>query len=396
MPLRLLALLIMLVALAGCGGDDDGPTVQPPPTDTGLLVPEDYPTLYDALAAAGPTDEVSLAPGVYTVDASIERGVTVRRRQHVEGEVRLVDSRLVVRAPAGDHVVLEGLTMVGGDTLISVPGGADVTLSGCRLARAVLGILHPVSGDLELADCDLDSLGPGGALVVGGAARLSFIGGNVRACEADQAVIDLRDEVWAGISQVNFVDCPRYTIRQRGVTMSVGRCTFVRATGPSLVVGAGSRGDVDDCTFVDSVWPVAEVGGDLTLDPVVIARGLGDGPAVQVNPGGDLFLGNVTVHDGAGPAVAMAAGATVSVYRSLLTSLAVPVVAGPGVTSATLEFDEVDAWVPGLSAWAGLEDLRDAGAGNLEVDPLYCGAADLRLQVGSPVAGWGGLPVGCD
>ncbi|MEZ4389037.1 MAG: hypothetical protein R3D98_15935 [Candidatus Krumholzibacteriia bacterium] len=395
MRLRPLALLLLLLVLTlvGCGKDDA--IVDPPPADTGLRVPEDYATLYDALAAAGLTDEVSLAPGAYTVDASLDRGVTVRARRFTAGEVRLLDSRLTVRAPAGDRVVLEGLTMIGGDTLVSAPGGADLALVACRLVRATLGVLYTVDGDLDLVDCDLDSLGRGGAVHVGGQARLTWQGGAVRACTADQAVIDLRDEARASIASVTFVDCPRYTIRHRGLTLELDGCGFVQATGPSLAVGAGAVAHAGGTAFLDSAWPAIEVAGQLTLDPCLIAGGLGDGPAIQLNAGGALFMVDTTVHDGAGPALTMAAGAAATVSRSLLTWLAAPLATGAGATVAALTFDNVDAWAPGLSAWSGLEAMRDAGQGNRETDPLYCSPDDLRLQAGSPVAGWGGLQVGC-
>lgn len=388
-------ILVAVLLFAGCGGNDDGGPTDPDPVDLGLLVPEQFATVAEALAAAVPSSEVSLAPGRYTVDLSIDRGVVLRRRLGAVGDVVLEGSRLSVRAPAGEQVTLRGLVMTDGDTLIDATGGADLWVEDCRLERAVLGIRYTGSGHLDLRGCVLHSLGPAGAVHVSGSALVTWEGGRVASNTAMQAVVDLRDGVSANLANVVFVDCPRYTIRHRGADLDVTACRFEDATGPSVVVAEGSTARLFGCWFTDGTWPAVEVGGAVEMHGSVVAWGLGGGAALLVGPAGDLLVEQSTIHDGSGAALELAAGSVARVRSSLLTAVSVPAVNWPGSVAATLACDDVDLWVAGQSAWSGLLEVRDAGEGNVEVDPRYCGPRDLGLREGSPVEGLGALEVGC-
>lgn len=395
--LRSVVVLVpFFLLMASCGDGDGTETPTGPGADvTGLRVPEDFPTLYDALAAATTADTISLAAGRYTVDASIDRGVAIRGRTGDPADVVLLDSRLVVRASAGQHVTLQDVGLRGGDTLVTLQSDADLTLTGCHLAVAELGILHAGAGGLSLRDCDLDTLGAAGAVVVSGGGTIDWSGGQVRRCRATQAVLDLQPGARGVLTGVTFLEGPRYGIRHRGADLTLTDCTFRDALGPGLVVAPGARATLTGCRFTAGIWPAVEVGGMLTAETTVVAWGQGPAAAMQVSSPGRVSLARVTIHDGDAPALELADGAEVSLAASLLTAVAVPMVAWSGSSATSLAVDRVDAWVPGQSAWAGLEGVREAGQDNREVDPLYCGDDDLRLQDQTPVPGWGGLPVGC-
>jgi len=431
--MRRLALIsiatVCLVALAavisGCGDDGGDPPVTPPdpPVVTGLLVPEDYPTVADAVAAAradGASREVSLAPGDYTVDLSLEWTVTLSGRGDLLGEVRLIDSRLTVRADAADTVRLRGLVFDGGDTVLAVPGDAVVMVDVCRIQNAVLGIQHTGSGALELdtvefvdcrgsgaihvadaaafelrdctlRDCQSDEVG---VVRVAGATPMIWQGGRLDSCAGDQAVVSVEEAAGGTMDGVIITFGTPHTVRHRGDRLTLTDCWFEMQSGTSLGVGAGSRAVVTGCRFRQAAWPVVDIGGEVDLTACVVFDGLGDGPVVLLGAGGVLTADRLTVHDGAGPLLSLGGGATADFTGCLATQLAVPMASGD--TSA-LTMNACDLWTPGASAWSGLEAVRDAGEGNLEVDPLYCDGAsgDLRLQDGTPAAAMGALGVGC-
>ncbi len=421
----LVSALIFILAITGCGGDGDDPPVTPPelPVETGLLVPEDYPTIADAVAAAradGSSREVSLAAGEYTVDLSLDWSVTLRRRSGLLGEVRLIDSRLTVRAGSEDTVRLRGLVFVGGDTALAVPGDAVVVVDSCRIRNAVLGIQHTGAGALALDTVEfVDCLGSGaihvadaasltlvdctfrdcqsdeaGVVRVAGTTPLIWRGGRLDGCASDQTVVSVEDAAGGAMDGVIVTFCTPYTVRHRGDLLTLTDCWFEMQSGTSLGVGSGSRAEVSGCHFRQAVWPVMDVGGEVAVSACVVFDGLGHGPALLLGDGGRLTADAITVHQGAGPLLSLGAGATADLTACLVTQLAVPMAVGD--TSA-LAMTACDLWVSGASAWSGLEAVRDAGEGNVEVDPLYCDGAsgDLRLQDGTPAAGMGALGVGC-
>lgn len=423
-PLSLLALILVLAAITGCGSDDDPPptTPPPPPGEQGLRVPEDYPTIVDALAVAfaGPERAVSLAAGDYTVDASLDEPVTLRCRPGQVGQVRLVDSRLVVRAHA-DTVALHGLVLAGGDTLLTVLGAATVTLDSCRIQDAVLGIQHTGGGGLAVTDSRIHHCSGGGAIHAHGAASFGLHNTTIEQCTAgesgvaqvtgatvldwtdvrldvctgDQAVLNLEDTAGGTIDGLIATFCPPYTVRHRGGALTLRDAWFEFQSGTSVAVGLGSRLTLEECRFLQCVWPVLEVGGVADMGSCVVYDGAGPAAAWLVGDGGELTAARCTVHQGAGPLVDAGQGASVDLDDLLATDLTTPMAAG---SLAGLTMDGCDLWLAsGADAWEGLTAVRDAGAGNLELDPEYCDPdhGDLRLQITTPVPGLGALPVGC-
>ena len=323
--------LLVATALIGCGGDDDPPPTTPPgpapPTRT-CGCPRDYPTIVDALAAAfqGDGRTVSLAAGDYTVDASLDHAVSLRCRPGQAGLVRLLDSRLTVRADT-DTVTLHGLVLAGDDTLLSVPGAATVLVDSCRIQDAVLGILHTGGGALTLRDTRITQCNGSGALHAHGTARLqlhrttidqctagetgvihatgatnlSWHDVSLASCTADQAVLNLTDTTSGEIDGLMTSFCTPYTVRHRGGALTVRDAWFQLQAGTSVAVGAGSTLTLDACRFLQCVWPVVEVGGTAEIWSTVVFDGAGPGPAWLVGDGGTVSAANCTVHRGAGP-----------------------------------------------------------------------------------------------
>jgi hypothetical protein len=425
MPRHLALLLALALALPlfGCGGDDDdgGPGPIEPPPPGGLLVPEEYATIVDALAFADVGDTVSLAAGSYTVDASVERAVTIRGR---EPGVVLTDSRFTVRASGIGAVRLEDLAMTGGDTALVVQGDMMVEVYGVTFADLALGILHRGDGTLVVDRSSFTGLGPGGAVHgqaeasvnlhtvtvtdctagdrgvvwVGEAAGLSISEAEFAGCTASQAVVNLETSLGAGLMDVSFVDCIPYAVRHRARDLGLMRCAFDGLEFPAVAVGEGSTAEIDSCAFTGGRWPQLEVGGELDVTTSVITAGSGDEPAIMVGAGGVVSMDLCTVHSGVGPWVSVGSGATLEALRSLVTEVAVPAVRRLDPAPAQIALDYCDLWDPVLEAWEGLEAQRDDGEGNVSVDPLYCdpGVGDLRLQTGTPVPTWGALDVGCE
>ncbi|MBD3220217.1 hypothetical protein GF314_03165 [bacterium] len=422
----LLMAAVLAMPLAGCSGDDgDGP-VDPPPPDPpagGRLVPEDYPTLIDALAAAAPGDTVSLAAGTYTVDASLDRAVTIRAR--TTGEVALTGSRLTVRAGAGagGAVRLVGLAFSGGDTALVVQGASDVSADSCSFTSLVCGVLHTGSGILDLNAVSFDAMS-GGALHTVDAGRVTIDGlevtastagergviwsrgtsdlvirsGRLAATTAAQAVLDLETTGQVVLEDLAFEDCGPYPVRRKSGPLTMTGCRFNDLTAPAVGLGPDAATTIDACEFARSTWPAIEAAGTVTLTGSAFVDGRGDGAAILVTDGAEVTIDRATFHGAPGPWLRLGSGAVVAVSRTLVTDLAVPAIVREDLAPAQLTLDQCDLWHPSLAAWTGLEFERDAGEGNLETDPLYCdpGAWDLRLQAGSPVAGWGAFGVGCE
>ena len=129
-----------------------------------LRVPQDEPSLHDAVIRAGSGVTVEIAPGTYRLDRTLEvasSGIVIRGSGSTPGDVVLSGAANLVPtavAVSGSHVTLENLTVAGARTTgLHVSGNAvgvtDVHVRGGPLSRDGI-VLAGVTG-VGLVDVDV-------------------------------------------------------------------------------------------------------------------------------------------------------------------------------------------------------------------------------------------------
>lgn len=193
-----------------------------------LNVPAEYPTIQQAIDAAGAGDTVLVAPGTYLETIDMGPGGFTLRSSH-GAEVTIIDAQQadqspVVRvsgAPAG--TVLEGFTITGGTGAFWKPGGH---LRG--------GGVSVVQGSLDMIDCRItgNTADWGGGVDVRGAA-VTVTGTEFIANEAT---------IGGGGVVVGF----------SGSSLTLENCLFEdnsASSGGGLNVNSGPA-QVNDCVFI--------------------------------------------------------------------------------------------------------------------------------------------------
>lgn len=114
--------------------DNSGPEPPPPPPPLGMIrVPEDYPTIQQAINAAGNGDMVVVGPGTYPGGLVISgKSITLASQYHTTGDSSLVDQTIISGGSPGVNVdisapntVVKGFHFLGGVKSIQffAPGG---------------------------------------------------------------------------------------------------------------------------------------------------------------------------------------------------------------------------------------------------------------------------------
>jgi hypothetical protein len=348
--------------------------------------------------------------------------------------------RVRIVLDTGEHVEMRDLYFSDGDTVIAAElSGGSVSLAACSISHSVLGILCSGSGsvvldevafvgigvgagtphgaidvsdtiDLAVADCEFQAClaGEPGVVRIAESATFEVLGSSFAHCDADQAVVNVIDQASGVITGSTFASCTPYTIRQRGDLLTVRDVSLVQAAAPAVGVGLGSRLALTEVTFDRCAAPVLEVGGQATWSrgSATASEGAADQPVLLLGRESTLSCSWLTIDDHPGPLAAAGGAADLTIASSLVTRLGVPLLRlrdPDGWAAPTLAVDRSDFWSPGVSAWQGLEDVRDAGEANLEADPRYCDAdgGDHRLRPDSPcvvdgIAQCGAFAVGCE
>jgi CHAT domain-containing protein/Tfp pilus assembly protein PilF len=122
-----------------------------------ITVPDDFPTIQAAIDAAEPEDTVHVLAGRYAEALLIEKPLALAGEGRTETEIAAPDAGqdvITVRIDAG-AVVIEALTVRGGDVGINASLGGDATLSvGDSIAIGnVIGIVSRGTGRLSAKRC---------------------------------------------------------------------------------------------------------------------------------------------------------------------------------------------------------------------------------------------------
>ncbi len=339
-----------------------------------LRVPADFSSLADALAAATAGDQVILSPGIHTAfNVDLVGGVTIVGDPDAPDRVVLSagGQGRVLRAESLDlPAILIGLTLsdgrADGTNSYDASGGgllvsrAEVRLEDCRLvdnhAAGSGGSLRVAHGDVVLVRCELsgNSAGKGG-----GGMDVSYgASGDALDCTfADN------ESAWGGGVAVRATS-----------DAALRRCRLVSnrsLTGPGL--GGGLACDLGAAPLLNQ-----------TLIADNVARH-GAGLYVASDAAPELHLvtmdGNEAEEAGGG---IYCRDATTSLDRSIISNNVGAAVTCPGddqltVTGSVIHGNSGGDWTGQLAARLGVD-------GNLNVDPLFCGADDRHLQDGSPCA----------
>ena len=157
--LRILVLLV-LVLLAGCTASKDSklPEEGDFPQTGPLLVPQDFATLAQALAASEDGDTILIAPGTYSGRLAVDRRIVVAS----QGGQVIIESGLapLVMLAGSSGALVEGITFrSAGDAV----GAVDPSVTGVTLRRVTLlgtgattqGLLALGTNGLVLENCQI-------------------------------------------------------------------------------------------------------------------------------------------------------------------------------------------------------------------------------------------------
>jgi len=108
-----------------------------------LKVPGQYPTIQDAIDAAGPDDVIRISAGTYTESISIS-------------------GHSGLRLEAKGKVVLDG---AGGPTVVVVLAGSGIHLKGLKIRNADLGVGAAGTVGLRIEDCLIEQMTSHGVLI---------------------------------------------------------------------------------------------------------------------------------------------------------------------------------------------------------------------------------------
>jgi hypothetical protein len=353
-----------------------------------IRVPQDAPTLAAALSLAAPEDRVLLAPGRYREgDLDLPDRVIVEGDLADPGAVVIdgQDGRAVFRAEDLQLVTLRGMTITGGrasgaNTYEASGGALLVSRASVHLDRvhfrgnradASGGAVRVGKGKLTATDCvftDNHAAKGGGAVDLSYEADASF----------DRAVFTGNSAAWGGaISARASASC---WLRDSRLTDNV-------TVAPQEMGGA---------FFSDYAAGVA------FLHCVLAGNTARQGGAARLN-GVDTSFANCTI-DGnsawdAGGAF-MVSGTQLNIFYTIISNNE-----GAALVGEVGDLQCVGSNIHGNLGgnWTdALASSRDRN-GNLESDPLFCGANDHHLQAASPCAPGnntvgliGALSTGCD
>ena len=337
----------------------DGPPLGEQPL---LRVPQDEPSLHDAVIRARPGVTIEIAPGTYQLDRTLEvrsAGIVIRGSGETPADVVLSGAaRLVPTAVAvsGSHVSLENLTIAGARTTgLLVTGNAvgvtDVHVRAGPLSRDGI-VLAGVTG-AGLVD-----------VVVSGMARAAVqvrdcpsCGVAIRGLDASGSLVGLHLRDAAGV----VVDAATVTGNTTGI-VAEGR------SRPSVV-------DVRGSVVRDNRRPH----GTTSADDVLLASGAGVllSGAVDSAVHGNVVTGNA----GYGIALAAAAARRTSVTANAATANGLADLAWDGLGVATCFDADGDAQTdpPTLLATAGCDAAVPASPYNpLVTARVVTGGADVE------------------
>jgi hypothetical protein len=152
-----------------------------------LRVPADYPTITAAMEAAGPWDEVVVAPGVYAERVTVKDGVVLRSERgpsettlaYVVAATSDQGEAVVTLSRCTNSTQLVGFSIDGKDLAkrgILVFGDGSPVISGCRIFGALNGIGAHRNASPYITDTVVEGCTIAGILVQGAS-------GDIRDCE---------------------------------------------------------------------------------------------------------------------------------------------------------------------------------------------------------------------
>jgi hypothetical protein len=152
-----------------------------------LRVPADYPTISAAMEAAGPWDEVVVAPGVYTERVTVKDGVVLRSERgpsettlaYGSGAAGDQGEAVVTLSRCTNSTQLVGFSIDGKDLAkrgVLVFGDGSPVISGCVIYGALNGIGAHRNASPYITDTVVERCAIAGILVQGAS-------GDIRDCE---------------------------------------------------------------------------------------------------------------------------------------------------------------------------------------------------------------------
>ncbi|WP_399082466.1 right-handed parallel beta-helix repeat-containing protein [Streptomyces sp. BBFR2] len=309
-------------------------------------------TIGAALRAAGPGTVVSVQPGTYTENITLERDITLVAEQGA-GTVRLVSPRGTALTVLGGTGEVRGLTVQGIDPeqpAVAVSGGTAV-LDGCEITGGRVEVSGTAAPTLR--DCTVHGAG-------GPAVRLS---GDSRATLERVTVTDTRGTALlvehgadATVTALTVNTAAGHGVQVRGpATATFTDCEITRTTAAALAVEDDARPVLRSCRLTDGsaqgVLVTSAATGTTPL-PVPDDADAGSGPEGDAGASGNTA--GVLLHDceiaRSGTAGVQAAGPVLLTLRSCRIDES----GGVGVLAAQGAALRLDATTVGDSADSGL------------------------------------------
>lgn len=352
-----------------------------------IHVPSDVATLSMALKQAGRGDTIILAPGqYYASDIDLpDRVAVVGAAEDPSGVVIYGEGhKRLFRAEGLERFDFAGVTLTGGGatgaTVYDASGGALLVSNSTiglervhvlgNTAQSGGGGVQVTYGELIASDCvfaDNHAAKGGGAVAIGYESQAVF----------ERTSFAANTAAWGGALSVRTAS----NCQLIACTLTGNLTPSAQQLGGALFADYSATGLFADCVFAENsarLGGAARLNGVLTnfVNCTVNANSASESGGAFQTRDSELNLLRTIVSFNVGAALA---------------SETTAVNCGATVVYGNLGGD-----------WIGdLGPLRDQG-GNLEVDPLYCDAADYHLQDDSPCAPAnnpygliGALPVGC-
>ncbi len=404
-------------------------------------VPQDYPSIQEAIDASIVGDTVLVAPGLYQ-----EQGLVLGFGMTLVGDGGeranvIIDAgemgRILTVADVEEEVLVRNLTFQNG---LAIDGGAilcvgsTIRIESCAFEDNNVsvdgGAIHAIGSTLNLNDCSFrDNYAEemGGGLFAGGASivslqscdfemnRATIHGGGILAEDCDSV------ELIGCIFRENSVDIMGAGVFVMGSPVSVQESIFegnqADDSGGGIYCNDWATGSITSCLFSSNMVGRNGAGIACTSSPVAVSHclffdniaGNGGGLFSEGQQSATLtsctFSRNSSIWDGGGT---IAAGA--STHMSVEATIIAFSLFGKAVDSYGYptfpHFTCSDIYGNAGGDWTDLIADQAEENGNFSLDPLFCDAeaGDLRLQPGSPcLAGnndcgdqIGGQGEGCD
>ena len=259
-PLRL---LIAMVCLLLCGHAYAGV----------INVPEDYPTIQDAVDAASNGDEIVVAPGVYVSSqewvVSIYKSVSIRSSEGRDSTIiqcNLGQGGILAADVFSNNASIEGFTVNDGSEGVRIGSNTNVTISSCTIDDSFnrgITILSDGIANLEeviVQNCGTLSHSAGGGVLVSEGSLYA------NGCK----ILNNRNQIiGAGIvtySNLNLSKFSRIEIRNSEISGNrAGYYPFNTFGGGGAHLGKWGVSNFYNCTFSDNY--ASEFGSAILQEP---------------------------------------------------------------------------------------------------------------------------------